>query len=604
MTQKARERGHADLGLQGEPTAVPCFARILTIAAILIGCASVIEAQTVGNASSANRPPIASGDVRFAPPTALPASVQQRPAPDVRQASMVNPPPRPVVHSALPQQLPAPGGSAAVSRAPAPGPAPPIGPAANIQVGAPPSAGAMVLPINLPTALRLGNVNALDIAYAARRLQVATAQLEGTRVLWLPNLLAGTDYYRHDGQIQDVMGTVFPTGKQGFMVGGNPSLVFSVSEAIFSPLAARQVVASRQQNIRAANNDVMRDVADAYFTVQQARGELVGVIDAVSHDEELLRRVEKLSPGLVPPLEITRTKADLARRRQLRYIAENRWRESSAALMRVLNLEPLVLAEPLEPPDLRISLFDANRSIDEFMGMAIASRPELASQRALVQASFERVRLERVRPIVPSVMVRGFSTPVAGSLGAGYFGGGINSSMGNFDGRFDMDVQAIWQLQNLGFGTQAVIREREAENRAAAVELGRVRNAVAEDVVQSYALLQTSAARMQQTEVELRESRESLDQNLAGLMQTRRAGEINILVVRPQEVVAAVAAMSQAYADYFAAVSDYNRAQFRLYRAVGQPARRLLDEAAALDRPPVAGEVIPAPPANAAPRRP
>jgi len=363
-------------------------------------------------------------------------------------------------------------------------------------------------------------------------------------------------------------------------------------------LATRQIVAGRQQSVRAANNDTLLSVAESYFTVQQARGELVGIIDSINHDEELLRRVEKLAPGLVPPLEVTRTRTDLARRRQLRYVAENRWRAASADLIRVLNLDPLVLVEPLEPPEVRVSLFDDHQSIDDLMAIAIATRPELAAQRAFVQASYERIRQERMRPVVPNVLVRGFSAPVSGTLGAGYFGGGINNNMGNFGGRMDFDVQAIWQLQNLGFGTQAVIREREAGNRAAAVELARVRNAVAAEVVQSVALLPTSASRTQETEIELRESRESVDQNLAGLMQTRRAGELNILVVRPQEVVAAVAAMSQAYTDYFAAVSDYNRAQFRLYRALGQPAGPLLQETASINQRRPAAEPIPTPQPN------
>jgi hypothetical protein len=42
-------------------------------------------------------------------------------------------------------------------------------------------------------------------------------------------------------------------------------------------------------------------------------------------------------------------------------------------------------------------------------------------------------------------------------------------------------------------------------------------------------------------------------------------------VVRPQEVVAAVQALGQANADFHAAVADFNRAQFRLYRALGHP---------------------------------
>ena len=39
--------------------------------------------------------------------------------------------------------------------------------------------------------------------------------------------------------------------------------------------------------------------------------------------------------------------------------------------------------------------------------------------------------------------------------------------------------------------------------------------------------------------------------------------------------MAAVQAFAQANADFFAAVADYNRAQFRLYRALGHPAQCL-----------------------------
>ena len=45
--------------------------------------------------------------------------------------------------------------------------------------------------------------------------------------------------------------------------------------------------------------------------------------------------------------------------------------------------------------------------------------------------------------------------------------------------------------------------------------------------------------------------------------------------------VAAVQALAQAYGDYYAAVADYNRAQFRLYRALGRPAEAVLPDGAA-----------------------
>jgi hypothetical protein len=53
-----------------------------------------------------------------------------------------------------------------------------------------------------------------------------------------------------------------------------------------------------------------------------------------------------------------------------------------------------------------------------------------------------------------------------------------------------------------------------------------------------------------------------------------------LLAIRPQEVVAAIQALAQAYNDYYGAVADYNRAQFRLYRALRQPAQALAGQSA------------------------
>ncbi len=55
-------------------------------------------------------------------------------------------------------------------------------------------------------------------------------------------------------------------------------------------------------------------VTDAYFAVEQGRGELAGALDATKHAEEVVRRVKKLSSDLVSPLEIARAETHLARR--------------------------------------------------------------------------------------------------------------------------------------------------------------------------------------------------------------------------------------------------------------------------------------------------
>jgi len=466
-----------------------------------------------------------------------------------------------------------------------PAPPPPLrDPPSPAQVSLPPppetaeATGGKPYPINLPTALKLGNVRNLDIELASRQLQTAGAQWQGARVLWLPNLLFGGDYYHHDGEIQNTEGSMENLSRQGLMVGGAPQAIFAFADAIFSPLAARQTVRARQADVRTAVNNTLLAVAEAYFNVQQARGELAGAVDALRRAEDLLRRLDKLAPEIVPLLEVHRARSDAARLRQARLRSEYNWRAASAELLRVLYLDPTVVVEPLEPPHLQVSLFPLDKPVDDLIPVALTNRPELASQQALVQASLRLLQQEKARPFIPSLLLRGWSTPVTGTLAMGYFGGGLNGNMGNFNFREDYDIQLLWTLQNLGFGNRALIRQRAAENQAAYVEQLRVQVRVAQEVVQAYALAQTAAQRVKEAETELREAEATVTQNLVGVSQPRRVGNLVQLIVRPQEVVAAINALNQAYTDYYGAIADSNRAQFQLYRALGQPAQTLLTD--------------------------
>jgi len=435
------------------------------------------------------------------------------------------------------------------------------------------------LPINLPTALQLAHVRPIDIALASERIQVAAAQLERAQVLWLPTLYLGVDYYRHDGQIQSVEGDVFGTSKSSFLVGAAPSAVFAITDAIFAPLAERQVVQAREAALQTARNDSLLVVAEAYFNVQQARGELAGALDAVRRSTEVVRRTQKLAAGgegILADVDVVRARTEFARRDQALDTAREHWRVASADLVRVLRLDPSALVEPLELPHLRLTLVALDKPIDDLIPMALTNRPELAAQQALVQATLVRLRQERLRPLIPSVLLRGASTNPAGTLAGGYFGGGRNDNLSNFGARSDFDIQVLWELQNLGFGNRALVDQRRAENQLSVLELFRLQDQVAADVAQAYAQAQSAASRLGKAEGGLEDAALSANQNFEGLGQTKTAGgKLILLVIRPQEVVAAIQALAQAYNDYYGAVADYNRAQFRLYRALGQPAQLL-----------------------------
>jgi outer membrane protein TolC len=454
--------------------------------------------------------------------------------------------------------------------------------AARAQVPVPPAPDSpdRALPITLPAALQLAHVQNLDVQVAAERVAVAAAQLDRARARWLPTVYLGGDYARQEGRIQDVVGNVFNTTKTSVMAGAGPSFVFSPSEAILAPLAARQVVAAREADRRAAENDTTLAVAEAYFNVQRARGELAGAIQAERLAADLADRAEKLALGLAQPVEANRARTELARRRQATEAARERWETASADLNRLIRLPPAAVVEPAEPADLRVELFDPSISVDELIPLGLRNRPELAAQQALVEATLARLREEKLRPLVPSVIVRGNATNPGGTLSTGVFGGGLDSRTDHLGTRNSYDVQVLWELQGLGFGNRAAVRERAAENRGAVLELMRAQDRVAADVVQAHSRAVRSATRAKLAADGVTEAAQTIKTHLEAINQTRRVGETLVLIFRPQEAVAAVQALDQAYRDYFGAVADANRAQFRLYRALGHPARCVLERPA------------------------
>ena len=396
--------------------------------------------------------------------------------------------------------------------------------------------------------------------------------------MWLPNIGVGADYYRHDGRIQDIAGRVFTTSRQSLLVGAGPTAIFPTAEALYAPLAARQVVRARAADLQATRNDTTLAVAEANFNVQQARGEVAGSLESLRRAEELVKVTAKVVPDLAPAVEVNRAKAELARRRQAVESAYERWQVASADLTRLLRLEPGTLVEPAEAPSLVVELIDPAASADDLIPVGLTYRPELAADQALIQAALARVRQEKVRPLVPTVALRGMGSQAPG-LAGGVFGGGFNGDLRDFGGRYSFDLQVIWEVQNLGLGNRASLRERQAEQRQAFLQLLQRQDRVAAEVVQAHAQLRRSAARVKEAGEEVANAAETAEKNLRGLVPGKRVGEALTLVFRPQEAVAAVSALAQAYRDYYDAVGDHNRAQFRLYRALGHPAQCLKDAA-------------------------
>ena len=432
-------------------------------------------------------------------------------------------------------------------------------------------------PINLATALRLSDARPLIVAAAQASVWVAEAQLTRAKVLWVPQLNVGGDYIRHDGGGPDFNKGILTAPSVNFFYGGAGLWqIVALTDVFFEPLAARQVLNSEQFTIQTAKNDALLMTADAYFKVHQYRGMYAGALYAVERGHDLVDRISRLSADLVPRVEIDRARNMVADLEQQATDAREAWRVHSADLTQVLRLDPRAVVVPLEEDHLQITLIDPARPLDDLIPVGLTNRPELASQQALVQAVAARIRRERGRMLLPSILINGFQTPDE-LLQAGIFGLGPNSSLNQFDGRVDVSLQVMWELDAMGIGNLARIKEQRGEQSRAIIDLFKT-----QDMVAGRRVTRAQGARPPVRGGPGRPGRMrsaasiiAFNGKYEGLQQTTRFGDVLVLVFRPQEVVYALQRLKAAFDEYFTTVSEYNRAQFEVFHALGYPAREI-----------------------------
>jgi outer membrane protein TolC len=447
---------------------------------------------------------------------------------------------------------------------------------------APLESGDLNYPINLATALRLSDARPLVIAAAQASAWVAEAQLQRAQVIWVPTLNMGADYIRHDGFGPDFnrgLNTAQRPLNQNinFLYSGfGLTEGFALTDAIFEPLQAKQVLNSRRWDIQSAKNDALLATARAYFDVHQYRGQYAGAIDVVDRGEKLVERITHLSEDLVPRVEVDRAKRLLATAQQNAASTREHWRVASANLTQVLRLDPRVVVDPAEHDHTQITLIEPARPLNDLIPMGLTNRPELASQQSLVNAVAERIRREKGRILMPSILLNGFQTPNE-LLQVGAQGFGFDRNLNLWSARDDFSPQVVWQFEGMGFGNLARIKEQRGEQSKAIIELFKTQDAVAADVTRAQARVQSAAVRVVEAERAMSAALITYEGNYEGLRQTKRFENVLIQVYRPQEAVVALNDLMLTYNQYFSTVADYNKAQFEMYHALGYPAIDISD---------------------------
>jgi outer membrane protein TolC len=425
-------------------------------------------------------------------------------------------------------------------------------------------------PIDLTTALRLAEVENPVIAEAQQRVREAAAIQLAAYALMLPTLNAGASYHGHAGDLQRSTGRILDVSSQALYVGGGartiaaesvsiPAVnIFSaLTDAIYEPLATRQITAATRYSAAATANSTLLDVAHDYLDLVAAHSILEARRLSTEQGMEIARFTKAYAEAQQGrPADAHRAATELALLTREYQQAEEEVAVASVRLARRLHLEQTVRLKPAGPGLPLFTLVDPDQSLPELIDVAVRRRPEVAARASEVAAAQVRVRQEQMRPLLPTVWL-GFS--------GGVFGGGSNlvpPLMGNFSGRTDTDVRVFWTLQNFGFGNLNLQRRRKAEVGQASGEQSRMIAQVRTEVTEAYARATAARQQVKTSELQLKSAQGGFAKDFE---------RIHFEVGRPINVVDSLKLVNAARVDLINAVNEYDKAELALYVALGSP---------------------------------
>jgi hypothetical protein len=153
---------------------------------------------------------------------------------------------------------------------------------------------------------------------------------------------------------------------------------------------------------------------------------------------------------------------------------------------------------------------------------------------------------------------------------------------GKIDGRIDVDVIAYWQFLGMGMGNLGRIKDRRAQRNQAQAERLRVLNEVREKVSVAY---NSSAEHFRDIAIKRRWVQEATEGFQRDLITSFRGEAL------PIEVLDNARRLREGREALLDAVIGFDRAQFQLFVALGQPPTLVVED----DKPP------PPPPAELPP---
>lgn len=407
--------------------------------------------------------------------------------------------------------------------------------------------------IDLATTLRLAGAQNLDVQIARERLKEAEANHSSALEQFFPSISPGIGFHRRDGVAQAVpSGIISDAHFQSYSPGATIAAQITFRDALYNTLSAKQLVKASDQALQAQREDSLLAAAQAYFDLAKAKALVDVVTQAIdisrSYQQQLHVAVES---GVAFKGDELRIQTQTEHYELTLQQALEQQRVSAAALAQVLHLDPTIELVPQESELVPIALVDTNLALDTLVTQALKARPELRQSESLVAAAKAIQNGAEYGPLIPS-------------LGAQVFGGGIgggpDGGHSTFAGEADYTVGLSWKIGPGGLFDRGRIHMSEAQLATTRLSNLKLKDAITAEVV-------TSVARMRSTSAQIDIAKRNLETAREMLRLTRERKQFGVGIVL--EDIETQVAVNEAESDYLTSIAEYNKAQYRLNKAVG-----------------------------------
>jgi outer membrane protein TolC len=410
-----------------------------------------------------------------------------------------------------------------------------------------------LLTIDLPSALRLAGARNIDIQLAREKLADAHAAEESAIERFFPWVAPGVTYRKHDNLIQNTEGLIEEVQKQSYAPGSTIAAQTDIGDAIFKSLEAHHLTKAARHGLDAQQQQTIIEAARGYFDLAAAH-EVVGVArEGLRASTDYAAEIDRaVNAGIAFKGDALRVKVQQQRDEIVLRRAEENVRVASAKLVQVLHLDPIVELMPRDASVVPLSIISTKDSLGDLVSQALATRPETQQSAAFLSAAEQAKNGAIYGPLIPSV---------GGQAFFGGLGGGMDSNTGRFGESEDYVASVAWRVGPGGLFDFGNIHARQARLREAAFTAEKVVDQVANEVITNQTRVRSLADQIATAKQSLSDAEEALR-----LGQERKEFGVGVVL----ETILAEQDLARARNDYLNIVTDYNKTQYALLRALGR----------------------------------